>query len=267
MGIHTFGFFENQDGGAAQQKLAALVDALSPLYKVGSTADHLVVPATHRFLVGAHAHVDATVQPRAVLVAGSMKTRYRGRTSLEIPRLSASAEPASPPVINDWRANPIELDSGEELTLETINDPVAATDQFTVLYASDGPVQAIQNPRGFWARFTTAASACTANTWNSRALVASEALLKGRYQVLGGVAISTSLIQARLNFPLGGHARPPIASCDARADLIAPMFQPGQLGVLGEFDHDSLPFVELLTDTTDNEVQVIDLFLTPVGGA
>jgi hypothetical protein len=264
MALHTIAFFENQDGGGALQPLAALADPLSPLFKVES-GDFLICDSRLRFLVGGHFHVDATVQPRARLVAPSIKSRYNGRTAIEVPALASTIEPASPPVMNDWRAQPYEFDGGERLSLETLNNPAAAADQAAVLYMSDGAISPVDPRGGYWARFTTTAAAVTADTWNSRALTADETLRKGRYEVLGGRVISTTLIQARLNFPLGGHARPPVASADARADIPAPMLQPGQLGVLGAFDDDNLPVVELFVDAADNEVQVVDLFIRPVG--
>lgn len=266
--LHVAGFFENIDQGGTKQNLAALVDTLAPAIMKAEATDYLIVDPRLRFIAAGYVHADATVQPRATLVAPSMKTRYNGITELEVPTLASTAEPATPAVFNDWRANPIELDGGERLSLEMNANPAAAADQFGLFVFSDGPVSAVDPRGGYWHRFTTAASALTANGWNSRSLTASQTLKKGRYEVLAGKAISTSLVGlgGRLNFPLGDQFRPPIAAADALEDIPHAMFNPGQMGVLGQFDDDNLPVVELLPDAADNEVQVVYLYIRPIGG-
>lgn len=261
--IHTAGWFENQDGAGTLQPLAALVDPFVPgLMPVGATADFLRPDARTPLLIGLHANVDATVQPRARLVQASFRTVY-GRTALEVPVLSSTAEPGSPHAFNDLRGNPIRLKAGEDLSVETLNNPAAAEDQFVIgVFADKVPTRASLDG-AVLARFTTAASAATANTWNTRALTPDENLLAGKYDILGGRALSTSLIAARLAIP-GMDARPPIAAADARTDVSHPFFAPGELGVLGQFDSTNLPQVELLVDAADNEVQPVDLWLRKV---
>lgn len=264
---HVIAFFENQDGAGASTELAALVDTVTPGVFPLQDADTIRVDPTLRFVVGIHAHVDQTAAASAELQATSFRERYK-RTRLAIPRLSATAEPASPPAINDLRSRPIELRGGDLLRCYTVNNPAAATDQFVVLNMADGPVAPVEpGPNAFWLPCTTTASAFTANAWNARQLATAEALLPGQYEVLGGRCQSTSAIAARLNLALGDNYHPPIAACDARSDITAPMFEPGQMGVLGRFNHDNLPVVEVLADAADNEIQYVDLLVRPVSGA
>lgn len=261
--LHVAGWFENQDGAATLQPLAALVDPLVPgLFPVEAT-DFLRVDPSMPVIVGVHANVDATVQPRARLVHPSFRTRY-GRTALELPTLSSVAEPGSPHAYNDLRSSPIVCQGGERLSVETVNDPAAAADQFVIAIFGDSVPAPASLQGAVPMRFITTAAALTANTWNSRALTADEDLLEGEYEILGGKALSTSAIAARLAIP-GQDARPPIAAADARTDVVAPIFQPGQLGVLGRFRSTNLPTLELLADAADNEVQVVDLWLRRVG--
>lgn len=263
MATHVAAWFENQDGAATLQPLAALADTLSPVFVRDANADLIRVDPKLRYIAGIHAHVDATVQPRCRLNAPSLKTRFNGRTTLEVPVLSSVAEPLSPPAFNDWRAKPVELDASDLLGFDTINDPAAAADQFIVVFFSDGPVQPVDTTGGFWARYITTAAAATANVWNSRSLTPDETLRPGTYEVLGMRAISTTCIAARLVFPLGGNYRPGVLGCDARADILAPAMLPGQMGSFGIFAHDAPPTAEFLLDAADNEVQVVDLFIRP----
>lgn len=260
---HVIVFFENQDAGGVLQNLAALVDPLAGQVFPLQDADTFRMDPNLRYIVGIHAHVDQTVQARCELRATSFRQSY-GRTSLEVPLLAATAEPASPPVHNDLRSRPIVLQPGDLLNCLTDNNPAAATDQFVVLRMADGPIQPVDPTGGYWAPFTTAASAMTPNTWNARALVAREALLPGEYEVLAGRALSTSAIAARLALAQGDNFRPPIGCADARSDLPHVVDLPGQHGVLGRFRHDNLPTLELLVDAADNEVQVVDLFIRKV---
>lgn len=261
--LHVAGWFENQDGAASLQPLAALADPfVGSLMPVEST-DFLKVDERTPLLIGLHAHVDQTVQGRARLVQPSFRQRY-GRTALEIPVLSDTAEPGSPHAYNDLRLNPIVCKGGERLSVETLNNPAAATDQFVIGVFADQVPAPVSTQGAVCMRFTTAASAMTANTWNARSLVADEDLLEGEYEVIGGRCLSTSAIAARLALP-GQDARPPIAANDARQDVVHPFFQPGQLGVLGKFRSTNLPQVEVLVDAADNEVQVVDLWLRRVG--
>lgn len=262
---HLAGFFENQDGAGALQNLAALVDPLSPQVFPAEAGDFLLTDPRLPFIAGVYASVEATVQPRARLVAPSFRSTY-GKTGYELPVLSSSIEPAVPAAFNDYRAHPIKLGKvAERLSAETLNNPGAATDQYVLCWFTDGPVQPVSPEGGAWYRFITAASAMTADTWNTRALTPEETLEAGTYEVLGMRAISTSCIAARLACP-GTDLRPGVLGADTRTDAINPAFQPGQFGVLGEFTDRNLPSAEFLVDAADNEVQVVDLYLRPKSG-
>lgn len=253
-------FFENQDGAGALQNLAGLADPLSQIWPRDSDADFFRVDGRFRNIVGIYSHVDATVQPRARLTAPSFRERL-GRAALEVPTLSSTAEPGTPPVFVDRRMDPIELTPGERLGLETLNNPGSAEDQFTVLWTADGPIQQVDPKGGHWIRAITAASALTANTWGTRTLTLDENLLAGEYDVLGLRVLSTSLIAARLAFNNQVN-KPGVLGADARTDIPHASFAyPGSWGVLGRFHTDNLPSIELLVDAADNEVQPVDLYV------
>lgn len=267
--LHVAGFFEDQDGAGVLQPLAALVDTVAGQVLPTEATDFLLTDPRLPMIIGAHAAIDATVQPRCRLVAPSFRRRY-GSEAVELPILSSTTEPASPHAYNDLRQCPIRLNSDgktERLSAESLNNPAAAANQFVICVFADGVPAPIVNLDGFvWRRFTTAAAALTADAWNNRALVSADVLEPGVYEVAGGYAISTSAIAARLAF-LGTDLRPPIGAKDTRTDTIHPFFQPGQLGILGEFSERNLPSVDILADAADNEVQVVDLLCRRKGAA
>lgn len=260
MGVHIAGFFENQDGAGTEQNLAALSDPLSQMY--ATSGDDLRVHGSYRYISGVYAGLDQTVAARARLVSEGLRTRY-GQAF--IPEINSGAEPGSPQIFNDWRMNPLELDAGEILNVQTVNNPAAAADQFVMLWMSDGRVQPMDPTGGFWVRATTAASAMTANTWNARSLTLDTNLKTGRYHVLGADGISTSAIALRLAFE-GQVNKPGVLARDAQTDIRHRSFEvPGQWGVLGEFHTNNLPVAEFLVDAADNEAQELRLFVRRVG--
>lgn len=261
--LHVTGFFENQDGAGSLQALAAHADTLEPQLVPVDGADYLRVDASMPLIIGAHAAIDATVQPRARFVQPSFKRRY-GKTAVELPTLSSTVEPASPHAFNDLRITPIVCQGGEKLSVESLNNPAAAADQYVMCIFADSVPAPVSVAGVLPYRFTTTASALTADAWNSRAITAEEELEDGWYDVYGGKAISTSAIMARLKFA-GSDARPPIGACDTRTDVIHPFFAPGQLGVIGRFHSKNPPTLELLADAADNEVQVLDLWCKKSG--
>lgn len=263
--LHTAGFTESQDGAGTLQNIAALVDPYVPSLMPAEAGDFLKVDERTPLLIGFHAHVDATVQPRARLTQPSFRTRY-GRTAIELPVLSSTAEPGSPHALNDFRGNPILLRGGERLGYETLNNPAGAVQQYGIGIFADAVPAPVSLQGAFCARFTSTSAAAVAATWNTRSLVSDEDLLEGEYEVLGGRALATEGVVARLSIP-GQDARPPIACNDARTDVIHPLLQPGQLGVLGKFKSTNLPTVEFLADGTTTEVVVTDLWLRRVGAA
>jgi hypothetical protein len=264
MAQHLAAWFENQDGAGTLQNLAALADTLTPLLPRDATGDLLRVPSAYPGIAWVYAGIDATVQPRARLSDAPSFRKTYGRAALELPKLSSTVEPGSPPVVNDFRKEPIRLSPGEYVGVQTINNPAAAADQYVLASFCDGPLAAVSPAGGFWARFITTAAAMTADTWNNRALTQDENLSEGTYEVLAMRPISTTCIAARLVFANQVN-RPGVLGTDTRTDVTHAMFEPGEQGVLGRFDTQTFPSVDFLVDAADNEVQVVDLYIRPVG--
>lgn len=261
---HLFGFLENLDAAAALNRLTPIPEGgFANLFEIVDT-DYLRVPSTFSSIVGAYISADATVQPRARLVQTSYKTIFSGRTSIEVPLLSPTIEPGSPPVFNDWREDPSPLIHGDLLSCELLQNPGAATDEVALLWAANGPIKPVSPKGGHWLRTLTTAAALTANQWNNRSVTFEEEIGPGEYEILGLRGISTSLIGIRIAFP--NHTwRPGVLGCDARGDLVHPAFQPGQMGGFGSFKTTQRPTFDLLGDAADNEAQPIDLYIRRIG--
>lgn len=262
--MHVGGFYANRDAAGVLTALAALSDTLSPALVPVDGTNYLRVDASMPLIIGCHAAIDATVQARARFVQPSFRTTY-GKTAVEINTLSSTVEPASPHAFNDMRERPLRCKGGEKLSVEALDNPASAVDQYVLCVFADAVPAPVSTAGAIPYRFTTAAAAFSADVWGSRALVAEEDLLDGDYEILGGSVISTSAIMARLSIP-GQDNKPPIGARDTRTDVLHPFFAPGQLGVLGRFNSKAFPTLELLCDAADNEVQVVDLWLRRVGG-
>lgn len=266
MPFHLIAYFENQDGAAARQPLAALADPFTNLFPLG-TADEFRVHADYNEILGAYLGLEQTVDTSADLSFPGMK-KLLGIDRLSLPELNDGAEPTSPPLFNDFRAHPIAVPAAERLTLNTINNPGAAADQFGVVWMGKG-VAPVDPRGGFWTRFTTAAAAMTANTWNRRALVADETLQETEYEILGinPGAGSTSAIAVRLDDGRVPNRPGVIAKDDVNDEVHDAFKKPGGWGVLGHHSTDKPVVSEWLVDAADNEAQELYLYLRPTGRA
>jgi hypothetical protein len=226
-----------------------------------TNGDDLRVHGSYRYVSGVYAGVENTVNPRARLVSEGIRREYGQVFIPEINASTAPGEPNSPAKFNDWRLHPIALDPGETLNAQTVNNPAAATDQFVLLWMTDGQIRPVDPAGGFWTRWTTAASAMTANTWNARALTPDTNLQTGTYEVLGAQCRSTTAITARFAFE-GQTNKPGVLGTDAEADVPYRAFElPGSWGSFGQFHTNNPPTLELLADAADNEAQEVRLFV------
>lgn len=267
MGYHLTGFFESQDGAGVEQNLAALTDPLSQIFPVVN-GDFLRVSDRYRFISGAYVALDATVFPRARLSSEGIKKRLGGN-GLSCAEISSTVKPGSPPVFNDWRAQPIECDPGESLELQTVNNPAAGAAQYGILFMSDGKITPVDPQGGFWTRWTAAASAKVASTWNARALTPDANLRVGYYDVLAmkHFVDAGNEVVSRLAFD-GQVNKPGVLGQNAVTDKPYKAFEvPGQWGVLGRFHTNNPPVLEALPNAADNIADDVRLYVKPANGS
>lgn len=172
-----------------------------------------------------------------------------GATSeLDVEPLNLGAtEPLSPATFLDLRGREVELVPGENLQAWEING--GNTQGVIGVWFTDGDYS-IPAGKVEYVRYTAAITAI-AHTYVAGAITLSQQLNAGRYACIGFNCISTTNLLSRLIFP-GQGPRPGVLGQDAIQDLQAQPFMHGSMGVLGEFEHDEPPQLEVFCTTTDS---------------
>ena len=107
------------------------------------------------------------------------------------------------------------------------------------------------------------AIAQAADAWTNGPLVLSETLPVGKYQIIGFRAVAADLVAARLVFiGAGAETRPGVPGVAADTVVAPTGFGPGELGVIGEFDSETPPSVDVLGGAAGVQSYEIDLIKT-----
>lgn len=229
--------------------------------QVPINGDDATIPDHLKFIVGAL--FGAPTIDSARIVAPSLYGQFPGGGP-DFSPLNVGAEPISPLPFHDLRRYPIQLNAGDALQAHIANSGAgSAEDAWAGIWLNNGPVQPVDGPWRTY-KFTTAASALTAEDWNVRSLTSAQTL-NGTYQCGGGFVVSTSGRLFRLSFP--NQATKPGGVCgDTESDVLAPeIFRRGGMGAWGSFKSNALPSIEIFADAADNEVQEVYLDLIRTG--
>lgn len=237
---------------AAKNGLTA-VNALSDPGHVSSTGTKITVPAAATSLIGAYA-LGASVA-RAQLRSVSLRTKWG---NYEVSPVVIAATPSA--TISDFPLNPsapLALEPGEDLEAYVDNGNTIARDTLVALLSSD---RIAPHSRAFFTARFTGTTTLTAFSWTNVALTSDDAIPSGRYDVLGMRVNSAGAIAARLVIP-GQWERPGvIAATAADAGSAQGRFRAGRMGVLGTFDHKSVPSIDVLSSSADTtETILLDL--------
>ena len=244
MTVYGFMFMENVDN--------ATLDGLTPAageQTVFVTGDDMRVPSDANQLVMYHCVGGAIT--RALLTSPSL----RSVCPLEILPIDDAVEPTSNFPPQKQLENPIQLTAGEALNANSTNSGAAATEQYVFVWLADSPVTPFTGGQIFH-ELATGAITAVADTWTNGALTLNDDLPAGRYAVVGFRAEGATLIAARLIF-VGQAFRPMVIGYDDEADIEDTIFRDGALGVLGEFEHDTPPRLEIMCEAADTTQQVI----------
>lgn len=257
MAIHLAAAFENVDQSLGNIQWLD-TDQGEELFRTESSRDDLVVRRGFNRIVAAWVASNAIEQAR--FVSQSLREMHQGRF---IPLLGVAAsetavEPGSPPVVNDFRGQPVVFDASDRLNLQVANSGATdADDVLAAVWFSDGQTSPATLADSFWIRATTSASAMTADEWNSRDLTLDNSLKgPGDYEVVGAYAHGTSLAMMRFVDP-EDTPKPGILCSDTVGEPGYEMWTNGQLGPYVTFEHDEPPTVEFLPAAADNEVQEV----------
>ena len=179
---------------------------------------------------------------------------FRQVTLPELLPYGGSVLPGSPPLIADYRANPLRVKALEELGLDLSFTAGVADDVYGVIGLSGGfePM-----PRGdvFTLR-GTATTTLTVASWSTLSVTWADTLPAGQYAVVGLVGQSANAIAARLIFD-GQSERPGSVSVNALTDQIPDMNVKGGLGVWGRFRSTAMPQVQILSDVADTSETIL----------
>lgn len=246
---------------SVDQTLGNITWIADPILGISAAQDNLRMGNVLRALAGIM--FGAPTIDSARIVAPSLYKTYTGGGP-DFSPLNVGAEPLAPTPWIDFRAAPIVFEPDDDVNAQISNSGAgSAEDAWAIALLANGPIAPVAAAfRTF--KFTTAASALTAEAWNNRALTAAQSLQPGTYAVGGGYGVSTSGRACRLVFR-NQSERPGFLMGDTESDVLAPsIFRNGGLGIYGTFKHTDLPSVDIFADAADNEVQEIYLDLIKV---
>lgn len=247
---HLVGWAQNVDQAAAAADLDAIQD--ETLFAQG---DIIRVPAEMALMQGVAFLSAATTFVAAVLQAPSLRTL----ADFDILPAERAATFGSPPALAWLGGNPMSLTPDESLTFNTNTDDAVPVDIYGFLWLADGPPAQVSGE--IFSVRATAAITLAALVWTNGDLTFTQDLPFGNYDVVGIRAESANLIAARLVFP-GGRWRPGVPGANAPSDVDAPQFRYGASGVLGSFNSNSPPSIDMIGITDSSEDVILDLIKT-----
>lgn len=175
----------------------------------------------------------------------------------EISPLDIGAEPASPTPWNDLRFNPIMLDPEEALDAQAAENGAGATRATILAWLADKAIEPVTGDiRSVRVTNTTT---LVANAWTNGALTFDQSLPAGRYSIVGGRFVSAGMQAWRCVF-VGYQWRPGAIGYDTDSEVENAAFRYGGLGSWGEFNHNTPPTIDFLSNSADtSQTGVLDL--------
>lgn len=244
----------------AATKALAAIDAVADEH-ITYSGDDITIPIGLGNVVAVQAA--GQVLTRAQLVSPSL----RGLFLEEIQPFASITEPLPTGEEHEWVnrfSSPMPLVESEKLNAYVTN---TYTDKAVCVVAmlADGPLVPVTgNIRTIRA---TGAADGDAGTWVSTPLSLAQTLPAGRYQVVGFRCVDDTGIAARLLF-VGGTWRPGAFCAPSTLMRNDNDFRMGRAGVMGEFEFDQQPQMEVLCSATGGVQEVfLDLIQVRAGRA
>lgn len=251
--FHTAAFLQSVDPAGAFVQLAAVADSILTV-----NSPRIQVPVLNQ-VIAAAGGIETTVDSRIRIVTPSILQAFRSYITPVNGAAAAAVPPMNPHRVADMRNDPLILVPSEQMTMELFSNPAAAQIQWGLAWFADKTPDQI-NGKVYTAR-ATVANALVSSVWTLNTLTFDDQLPRGRYQVVGMKAYSTSMIAARVIIP-GTQWRPGCLGNILLTDMGDPMFRYGNMGVWGEFeDVDNLQIESLAAaaDTAASQVYYVDL--------
>lgn len=257
--LQTIAWYQSVDPSGATVQLTAVADQSVRV----SGADIYCPPLTKCVALAGGA--EAVVAPFMRFASPSQRRRTTTYINPLNTATAAAVKPVSPQAVADFRLNPIDLISGEQLNMELSSNPAAAQIQWGVAWLADAPVKQVEGPI-----FTVRATGTTtlvAGSWSNVPITFTEDLPRGRYQLVGMGAISVGCIAARAVF-IGGQYRPGVLGQATIATIPEGIFRNGRFGIFGEFEDTDQPTIDFLSVSADTVEEVyLDLIQVRDGSA
>jgi len=261
MPFHLAAFSQSVDPAGLFTAIAGVIDPV--LTVVGNNVQ---VPTLNR-VIGLAAGVETTVAQQARLTAPSRRILALQRIAPLQGNAAAASLPGDPHKFIDLLDSPLQMVTGEQANIEVNSNPAAVQIQWGLVWFADAAVAPIAGP--FFTIRADGATALVAQQWTNVPIVMAENLPRGRYQVIGMRAQSTSLVAARLVFVGTGSQgpwRPGVLGTNTDRHLEHPAFRYGGMGVFGEFEDTDTPSIDCLATAADAaEVFYLDLLQTRAG--
>lgn len=216
--------------------------------------NYLYVPADVPNLIGAYGACGGTVEGGAYLKSPSL----RALAYYDLQPTQEAIKPSGSESVRIHPTMPIPLTPGEGLEAMILSNPGAAEYHTLVAFLADAaiaPVTGVIHP----VKFSTAITE-TVGKWSNGAIIFSQSLPVGKYQIVGAVMWGTSGVAFRFVLKGYGH-RPGFICHSSEGNRGADVQRYGQMGVWGEFDSNVPPSVDWLAMATSGSAQtgIMDL--------
>ncbi len=236
------GFLEDQDQLGVYAPMTGLVDQ-----HLNVVLDELTVPSL-TLLVAVMAGLEDVAVAQGRLVSPTLR---RASMFQVAPVNTATAGPVNvlnPPVVLDLRKTPLQLTEDEALEFHSNGNPAAVQVQWCLVWLSDKRITPVEGD--IFTIRAASVTAAVAEAWTNVPIVLDEDLAPGRYQIVGMRGMSAGMIAARIVFR-GGGWRPGVPGAILLQNHDHPMFRYGQFGVFGEFRHNAVPSIDVLSTLAD----------------
>lgn len=238
--------FQRTAGGVGAEALTEQTPTPDQLYHIEGTTLYVGRRNKLLFVYAVGANID-DVQLQAPSLLRN--------TYCDVNPVDPNAEPQSKAPGMMLTENPLTLRETEGLKALSDCNAAAATVSTTIIALSDGPTTPA---RGEIVTLKAAAAMTTvAGVWNNFQLTLSQTLPVGRYSLVGAIAIGVTALAFRF-VPVGGEHRPGGIAGDTFDAEGLPGQRFGGWGEWLEFDSQTPPSMEILTDGVDT---VQDVFM------
>lgn len=231
---HLAAYHENIDAAGALVELTAVNDPA--IFTLG---DDVRIPSDVPFMIGVAACIEATLATRVQVTSPSLKRL----ASIDVSPFDTGLVIDSGHKVNMFPMSPVALKGGEALNLLHQNNPAAATDQYGLVWLSDGPQPPVAGDI-FTIRAEMSVTAVL-GSWVNGGLTFDTDLPVGVYDVVGMRCVEPTTVAARLVFP-GGAFRPGVQGLGTEGTDDNEHHRMGKSGVWGQFETNTPPTVDIL---------------------